>query len=382
MSDEMSLGSDILHIKRSLCCGDIEELEEGKVLSRLPAESYNRPPPFFLDVAHLAPEKVDYFNLIQRQGLCPGRALRLIQFWDALTVGQGAVVTSSASLIFDSVAEFINHGQTPDGFSGRPEALTLDLRQQQVLSGQTALIKRPWYRNYGHFLVDLLPLLMIWREAGIELDTILFGEVPSGNLYDFMMAAKTATYPDAKVIFSNDSTVYRCESLFYIEPVHVPPLFKHPSAISKARKLSLGIFGAATTKPRGERIYLSRRNTKTRDLENAAEIEGYLKQLGFQTVFPELISITDQISFFENASHIIGSKGAALTNIIFCRPETHILALSSASFVDPFFWDLSSLSHLRYSEIFGKSHHSNPAVANFMIDVSTLEAYAKKVGLA
>ncbi len=381
MSIENISNSSVLKIKSIRKFNEIAEQGDGTVLGYIEGKEYHRPPPFFLDATHVAPAQLSYFNLIQQQIVCPERRIGLMELHNASVVGQGAVFTSTASLLFDSVAEFINHGLTPDGFIENQLNLTVNLQNKKYIYGNTALLKRPWYRNYGHFMVDLLPLLSLWRDFGVEFDNLIFGEVPPGNLYDFMVASAQKTYPSAKCIFADDKEILECEHLFYVEPIHVPPLFKHPMAVSKAKELALQIYGNGTGKHGDERIYISRKNVRTRNIANSDEIESLLAELGFKTVFPELLSMEDQIGLFQRSKFVVGSKGAGLTNIIFCHPRTHVLAFSSSGFVDPFFWDLSSHVGLLYSEIFGQGDSYNPAIADFSIDTIKVMEFAKFAGL-
>jgi capsular polysaccharide biosynthesis protein len=65
------------------------------------------------------------------------------------------------------------------------------------------------------------------------------------------------------------------------------------------------------------------------------------------------MTFREQISLFKGARIVVGALGAALTNIAFCEPGARIVALTSASFPDTFFWFLSLHRQLDYSEIRG-----------------------------
>ncbi|HEX3982800.1 MAG TPA: glycosyltransferase family 61 protein, partial [Acidisoma sp.] len=57
------------------------------------------------------------------------------------------------------------------------------------------------------------------------------------------------------------------------------------------------------------------------------------------------------IALFKGARIVVGALGAALTNIVFCDAATKVVAITSASFPDTFFWFLSLHRGLAYSEI-------------------------------
>ena len=89
-----------------------------------------------------------------------------------------------------------------------------------------------------------------------------------------------------------------------------------------------------------------------------------LRNRGFEVVSPENLSLGDQIKLFQEAEVLVGVKGAAFTNVLFCNPGTHMLLLSPDYFIDPFFWDLCSQFGVHYSEILCKIDHSSDASRN------------------
>lgn len=69
------------------------------------------------------------------------------------------------------------------------------------------------------------------------------------------------------------------------------------------------------------------RNPNRRRFLSEAALEQELRALGFAVVAPELLEIDEQIDLFRNARVIVGCRGAALANAIYCRPETAIVEI-------------------------------------------------------
>ena len=67
-----------------------------------------------------------------------------------------------------------------------------------------------------------------------------------------------------------------------------------------------------------KRIFLSRKNCNKRQC-NEDELLPILQEYSFQVVYTENLSVAEQIQLFRNAEHVIGSSGAAFTNLIFCN---------------------------------------------------------------
>ncbi len=73
----------------------------------------------------------------------------------------------------------------------------------------------------------------------------------------------------------------------------------------------------------GKRIYLSRSGL-TGDLrrsEGEFELQSILQNNGFEIVFPERLSLEDQIDIFNNADWIVGTMGSAFHTSLFSRTD-------------------------------------------------------------
>ena len=83
----------------------------------------------------------------------------------------------------------------------------------------------------------------------------------------------------------------------------------------------------------GRKLYLSRAGTTRRRLTNESAVFATLEPLGFELVRPEMVSVRDQINLFAQASHIVGSSGAAFTNMIFSPPDARVVVLQNKQLV-------------------------------------------------
>ena len=77
-----------------------------------------------------------------------------------------------------------------------------------------------------------------------------------------------------------------------------------------------------------EKIFL-RRNSGTRKISNAAEIEKLLVIRDYVAVEPEKLTFLQQVQLFYSAKQIVSPTGAALVNAIFCKPGTQVAVLMS-----------------------------------------------------
>jgi hypothetical protein len=73
------------------------------------------------------------------------------------------------------------------------------------------------------------------------------------------------------------------------------------------------------------RIFISRKNASGRRHFNEEEVIALFSEFGFEVVYPEKLSVEDQISLFNQAEWIAGGSGAAFTNLLFCSPNAKVI---------------------------------------------------------
>ena len=102
------------------------------------------------------------------------------------------------------------------------------------------------------------------------------------------------------------------------------------------------------------RLFISRGGHPARRLENEAELIAHARRHGYEVVEPQHLDLAGQARLFHGAASVVGVKGAALANLLFCPAGAACLVLSPGDFPDPFFWDLASHAGVTYAELFGR----------------------------
>jgi len=69
-------------------------------------------------------------------------------------------------------------------------------------------------------------------------------------------------------------------------------------------------------------IFLARKTMANKRLVNEEDVSNILINYGFEVIYPENLSFREQVQVFGNAQVIIGTTGAALTNLIYANPGT------------------------------------------------------------
>ena len=216
------------------------------------------------------------------------------------------------------------------------------------------LLKRPWWRNYRHWLVDAASLLAF---AATRLDVtklqLVIGKEDDHALNAAMRELLAMLAPGARILEQPDNEVWRFSDLHYITPIHIPPGFILPEALSALHSRALAGIGDRPADQPKRRLYLWHGVAERPRLENEAEVIRLCAEFGFEVVTPELQSMAERIAMFSDAEAVVGVKAPQLANIVFCRPSALVIALSPGDWPDPFHAEIAGLSGLRYAEIFG-----------------------------
>ena len=90
-----------------------------------------------------------------------------------------------------------------------------------------------------------------------------------------------------------------------------------------------------------------------RPLVEGEKIWAGLQKLGFAQIEPEKMSVAEQARAFRSARVVVGAHGAALANLAFCRPGTHVIELFSPIYVNPCYRNLSLAAGLLHGAVIG-----------------------------
>ena len=89
---------------------------------------------------------------------------------------------------------------------------------------------------------------------------------------------------------------------------------------------------AASARMAHRRLFVSRAHTDpSRSVLNRAEIEQIAASYGYEIIYPEQMTIEEQIELFSEASQLVGEYGSGLHNSVFMPSGSVILALRGTS---------------------------------------------------
>ncbi len=196
---------------------------------------------------------------------------------------------------------------------------------------------------FGHWVPEYLSRLP-WLEqhpAFRELPIIVDAEMPAPHFEYLQLVC------DRPLLRLPPNTAFRCRRLLYAPPPlffpvelvaghTLPPQAQpalSPSALRMLRERALRRLPPrspdAIAKPaRRGRWFLGRRNLRWRRLLNEEAVAASLEPLGFATVYPEDLTLAQQIALFQDADSIVAPNGSALFNLIFAPSHVPTVILS------------------------------------------------------
>ena len=187
------------------------------------------------------------------------------------------------------------------------------------------------YHNHSHWLTSHVPKLILLKERD-QLEHIV---MPPKN-------KRTAVINSTFKMLGINSDEFR--TLDVTRPLDVKELTVletdrfRPELLRSVRET---LCPENAEKPH-RRIYISRAKAQRRKLLNEKDIWPILEKLGFELVFMEEMSFSAQIEAMQQAEIVVAPHGAAITNVLFCQPGTHVLEIADLSFPNPNFYALAS----------------------------------------
>ncbi|WP_074937268.1 glycosyltransferase family 61 protein [Pontibacter akesuensis] len=209
--------------------------------------------------------------------------------------------------------------------------------------------------NIGHWFIDVLPRLHLLRESGLY-DKVDWFYLPSTRYSYQTETLELLGIPEEKIITGDmyphitadnvvASTAPRGNHTLvpkwlcnYIQDSFMPYAAEETAA-------------AVTDTPY---LYISRSDSKIRNVLNEQELLEALEPYGFKTVISSQLSIKQKIQLFSKAKVVVGATGAGLISMFFCKPGTKMIEIFNEGFVIEPFYDIASKIELDYQYIICK----------------------------
>ncbi|NJK40026.1 MAG: glycosyltransferase family 61 protein [Oscillatoriales cyanobacterium RM2_1_1] len=213
-------------------------------------------------------------------------------------------------------------------------------------SSEAILLTLPWHHNFFHWMVEILPrLLLLDLAEDIQGLPLIVSQSAPGFVRESL---NLAGYID-QVSFL-EAGVYKFKRL------HIPTRLAESGDVSP---LAIEWLNRKLTKPdleapRNRRIYVSRADAKLRYVINEVDVQNLLSGFGFETVEMSRYSLAEQIQIFQQAEVVVGSHGAAFAHIAFMNPGAVFIEFFESGHFHHCFYRMANLKQLKYGFLVGQ----------------------------
>jgi len=270
-----------------------------------------------------------------------------------LSIPHGRVYSQQGFVVVDDlyVSEFVWEPIKVEGVIPLKKIATFG--KPRTINGRVAVVTQGGSWNYYHWMVEVLPKLLMLQESKIPYDYLY---LPNDRPYmkdtidllgidtrKIIQPTGENKYIQAdELIVISPSSAYGYTDQYIIE-------FLRNTFIPLACKF---IDPAAFSK----RVFISRRTASCRKIQNEDDVFAFFKKYGFVRYDLEEYSFLEQVMLFYNAEIIVGEHGAGLTNMMFAEPGTDVVEIFQAR-ARAMYWYLSQELGLHYHYIKTMSFH-------------------------
>jgi capsular polysaccharide biosynthesis protein len=195
------------------------------------------------------------------------------------------------------------------------------------------LLNGPAYGIYGHWLIDFMPRLLLVARRIHNWKQLTYMVPDNLPQFGFQWLSFLGIPPANIIKYQTRGVAYRLREAIIPTTLRGDGRPALPMKFLKnfilAQKGPQNNFDNIPIETFSKRFYVSRTkygNTSRQSL-NYADVEALFEERGFQIVYPETMSIPEQILLFARAEQIAGEYGSGLHNTIFSNPGTKIMVL-------------------------------------------------------
>jgi capsular polysaccharide biosynthesis protein len=310
----------------ALTSRETERLEPAtvRVHAVSPAEVLQRPMP---------PGEPAGADFLRKHTTSPLPERYVLDLADGALLGRHAAVVTAGGILDVETSHYF-------GISGWKEHPVFwnpwPAREQRIDGTVAVLAARGTGANYYHFVTDALPRIGLLREALPDVEPDVW-VLDRGARYQRELLALLGVEPE-RVVEPAPGLHLRAGRLLVPSLPNAEMLTPPQSQQWLAANLP-----ARDTAGLPEKIYVTRGTTpNTRRLVSEDATWERLERRGFTRVDPGTLSVQEQIDTFAAARVVVAPHGAALTNLVFCRPGVRVLELFAPGYTVHCYWTITA----------------------------------------
>ncbi|MFZ3328014.1 MAG: glycosyltransferase 61 family protein [Methylocella sp.] len=262
---------------------------------------------------------------------------------DVVVDGQGLVFDSNGRLYQQTIHQSSAH-DIDQAYSNVRSYLESDNRL--AMTGVTLLCEKIGIANYGHWLVEMLPIVYLYYDR-LEADWFLRAPLVANLAMNNVVrdSIELIGIKPSRIRWGTQGMPQRYERLAVVHGLSRHGFFYSPRAIECFESIAAKVPGRGRHK-----IWVSREKA-TRTLIDEPALCEILESQGWIIARLGDTPLRHQIELFKGAEVIAGVLGAGLTNLVFASSSTKILSFAPSQMPDIFYWMLSQFKRQSFSEV-------------------------------
>jgi hypothetical protein len=262
------------------------------------------------------------------------------------------------------------------GADGSSEALFFPERLSRVsrIEGEHLIVANSEKPNYGHYLLDMVPLIHLGAAMGVPMLT--------WSLRPWQRALIARLDPPEGLIREiRPRPVFLRRAIVSNRMSGIATQNAHPQTREAFAAILANVRKAQPTRETPRRVLVCRSVANIRNIVNRAEMIEALRPLGFAAIQPETLSFDEQALTFAGADIIVCEFGAAATNVVFCREGAKFVEIIAEGQYDPWSAHLAAMLGLEHVVLFQRQtaealanapRHKKDTAFAYSVDVKTL----------
>jgi Glycosyltransferase 61 len=216
------------------------------------------------------------------------------------------------------------------------------------LPGVSGLIPGNRPETYFHWMLEVAPKFLLLEATGGwgRYDRLIVPPLTKGFQREVL-----ERFGVPKSLLDERDTGQLVEAEELVVPVLPAPHSRVPAWLP--REMAARLRKEAPSPP-SALLYISRRDSPARQVENEDEVIACLEPYGFQIVTLSGMSVAAQAALFGSARVVAGPHGAGFANLLFCNPGTAVLEFFSPLYVNFCYWTLARGAGLSYFYMLGE----------------------------
>ena len=228
------------------------------------------------------------------------------------------------------------------------------LGRVQTISDEYLLIANSDLPNFGHYMLDIVPLIHLGEKIGAPMLTWTLRPWQRALIARLEVRPGLIREIKPRAVFLEHAISSNRLSGISSQNAHPQHKEAFSLILTNVRKYS-----PSSDTPK--RILVCRSIKNSRNVRNRNKVIEALAALGFVAIQPEKLTFDQQAMVFSQAELIVAEFGAAIANVMFCRPGTKVVEIIAEGQHDPWSAHLCAMLELEYVVLFQRQSEEDLA---------------------